>query len=390
MPTIAEHLGVNFNVVRLAADGETIPSIARLGFEIELEKHEGGFNNVRGWRTTDDGSLRGTRIEYIFDGGAAGEEAERRIQAMHEYLEREPAQPTFRCSTHLHMDMQSADFNEVEKVVLAYMVFEDSFFDQHDRYRRTSNFCIPFMNNDWFAQFFGRRILGSTNEHSKFANCSRWSKYSALNLNVLAQHGTIEFRGSEALMTKATMTALALRMLSLRKIAQQYLDKTHLEFIEIIREQGIGLFLRGAFPDDYVPDQGGLDAGMASALLAITTGELENNEEARQEEERRVHEAEVARQEEQRRRLQLREGMGVQVTIREGGLTAAHIAAPRQRTVRGILETVVALRRMNIDVTASSLMVVTRQVAATLELASRELEQVREIVQGIEARDLVI
>ena len=192
VPTIAEHLGVNFGGVRLAADGETIPSIARLGFEIELEKHLGGFSNVRGWSTTDDGSLRGTRIEYIFDGGAAGEEAERRIQAMHDYLEREPAQPTFRCSTHLHMDMQSADFNEVEKVVLAYMVFEDSFFDQHDRYRRTSNFCIPFMNNDWFAQFFGRRILGATQEYSKFANCSRWSKYSALNLNVLSQHGTIE------------------------------------------------------------------------------------------------------------------------------------------------------------------------------------------------------
>lgn len=389
MALIADYLGRNVGRLRVAAAGELIPSIARLGFELELEKHEGNFNDVDGWMMTDDGSLRGRRMEYIFDGPAWGAETERRIANMVAELERNPVQTTFRCSTHLHMDMQTADWNIYEKTVLGYMVFEDAFFDQVDDERRHSNFCIPFMNNDWFSSYFGRLVIGARDEHHKYHHISRWSKYSALNLNVTAVHGTIEFRGSHALTTKDELTGLALRMLSLRKIAEEYKDMTHLEFVEKVNDGGIAEFLPGSFPQDYVPDAGGIAQGFASAMLAVTAGELEGNDVVRRalEEQRLREQMEEARRLEERRQRQraIRDAVNLRITPNVDAYIAANIAQPHNNTIRGVIDTVRALRGMGVNTTVTALVNPSRSAAAAIELLSRNLEDAQEYARGVTA-----
>lgn len=394
MALIAEHLGRNVARIRAqqTPDGAVLPGLARLGFELELERHEGQWADVDGWDMTDDGSLRGNRIEYIFNGPAGGAVAEARIKAMAEYLAAEPVKPTFRCSTHVHMDMQLADWNVYEKTVLAYMVFEDSFFDQVEPERRHSNFCIPFMNNDWFASYFGRNVIGQRDEHHKFHFVQRWSKYSALNLNVTAVHGSIEFRGGHALTTEDEMMSQALRMLSVRQMAESYKDLTHLDFVNKIHEGGIAEFIPGSFRADYVPDEGGIMAGVASALLAITAGELEGNDVLRRQaelERERLREEQMRAQiAERERQQQIREATRVRVSLNPAAFQAVNVATPHSHTLRGVAEVVMALRGMGIVTTVTALLNVDRRAAAAIQLLAQNLEEARAHIPRLTAEIL--
>ena len=392
MALIAEFLGRNPRTIRVGEAGGVLPAIARLGFELELEKHQGDWAEVDGWVQTDDGSLRGRRVEYIFDGPAGGLLAEERINNMVRYLMDSPPAPTFRCSTHLHMDMSTADWNVYEKTVLAYMVFEDAFFDQVDRERRHSNFCIPFINNDWLSSYFGRNVLGQTSENHKYHFIQRWSKYSALNLNVTAVHGTIEFRGSHALTTSEEFLGVALRMLSLRKMAEAYKDMANVDYVNMLANNGIPEFIPGSFPAGYAPDPGGLDMGLASALLAISAGELESNMELRNaaEAERERQRIQQEREQEERRQRQqlVRQAAATRVQPNVEAYAAVHIATPHLNTVRGVVEQVRALRGVGINTTVTALVQPNRAVAAALEILSRNLDDSRQFIAGLTIEEL--
>lgn len=394
MALIADHLNIRVDRIREIADGATIPGLGALGFEIELEKHDGAFGNVDGWLREDDGSLRGIRTEYIFDGPAGGADAERRIQAMHDYLEANPVQPTFRCSTHLHMDMRLADWNEYEKTVLAYMVFEDAMFDQQDRYRRNSNFCVPFMNNDWFSNSFGRNVLGQRDESMKFHGICRWSKYSALNLNVTGVHGTIEFRGAEALTTKDKLTALALRMLSFKAMSRAHKDMTHLEYINFLAERGIQEFIPGSFPQEYVMDAGGLAQGLSSALMAVTAGDLEGNDEvreaARREQERVLRQQQEEQQRQRQRQQDVRSALAVRVSVSADAYTGYNLAPPTTNiNLRHVLSTVRALRGVGVPATVSRLVRPTAGTIAAINIIRNDIELARQFVGSLTADMLI-
>lgn len=355
MALIADHLNIRANRITEVPDGPNIPGIARLGFEVELEGGDGRWPHIPGWTTTDDGSLRGNRIEYIFDGPLGGADAEAALAAFELAMAAYGPQPTFRCSTHVHMDMRLCDWNEYEKTVLAYMVFEDSFFDQADRYRRNSNFCIPFMNNDWFSAQFGRKVLARAEPVHKFDGVMRWTKYSALNLNVTAAHGSIEFRGSEALLTVEKLQALALRMLSIRKLAVDNKAMSHLDFINMLLEANIHeVFIPGSFPPDYVMEHGAREQGFGSALNAVTQADLENNDEARQQARRQAEEQlrrerlEAERREAQRMRI--RGALYDNVRLNPAAFEAANLAVPGNGVgIANLINTVQALQAVNVQ-----------------------------------------
>lgn len=395
MATIADHLNIAANRVTGAREGAVLPGFAKLGFEVELERHDNNdWPEVDGWDRTHDGSLRGNSTEYIFSGPQGGARAEQSIAALHAAMEASPPQPTFRCSTHCHMDVRALDWNKYEKLVLAYMVFEDAFFDQQDRYRRNSNFCIPFLNNDWFSSHFGRNVLGQKDEQMKFQGISRWSKYSALNLNVTAVHGSVEFRGAEAMYTKEKLTALGLRMLSLRKIAVDHADMAHLDYINFLAQQGINaMFIPGSFPQEYVMDEGGLAAGLSSALNAITVGELEGNEEAREAARREAERVRRQQEEEQRRQrarqLEVRAALQVTVTRSRQGHDAVNIPlATGDTNLRQVLNTVIALRAVGVQANITNLVVPTPAALGAIRIIIDDIELARSYVQGL-TRDML-
>lgn len=269
MSVIGTQIGFRKNQIIAPEHHEELPAVASFGFEVELE----GLNNwpeVDGWDLKGDGSLR-EGMEYVFSGPASGQKAITRVESFVSAMEETPPAPTFRCSTHLHMDMRDVEWPVYERTVLTYMAFEDVFFDHCQPYRRDSNFCIPFFSNDWLAQTFGRRILAPEGDREKVLGLTSWPKYSALNLQVTHNFGSIEFRGAHALTTRQEMVGLMQRMLCLKAFAMAHAETPLEEFLKVLSEVNLrDVFFLGVSPD-YEMSPGGREMGIASATLAVAT-----------------------------------------------------------------------------------------------------------------------
>lgn len=274
MPVIAEHLGINPNRIEFTGN-DVLPAVGALGFEIELEGIHGGRwpQNIEGWARKDDGSLRNGK-EYIFDGPQSGDMALNSLRAMAARMAEVGVDPTFRCSTHVHLDVRDLNWDQYERTVLLYMVFEDMFFDHCQPYRRHSNFCVPFQSNDWLSQYFGQRVIGCDNFARKFTHLQMWPKYSGLNLQVTTSFGSIEFRGSHAIVDEDELIGLAQRMLYLKKFVVDDKSTDHYEFLAKVATKDVAEVFPVGLRDGYAMEDGAMAQGLSTAYHALAMGGL--------------------------------------------------------------------------------------------------------------------
>lgn len=270
MSLIAEHLGLGKDWVANYESHAELPGIAAFGLEVELENVEGGrWPNIEGWEKKDDGSLRDGK-EYVFDGPQSGASAVASVEAMAEALEGK-VDPTFRCSTHCHMDVRDLTWDQYIKVVCTYMVFEDVFFDHCQPYRRQSNFCIPFQKNDWLSQRFGRQVIGAPSDTHRFHHLNGWPKYSGLNLQVTTNFGSIEFRGSHAMVSRGDLLGLMQRMLSIKAyvINTSKADESVEAYLLRLMDEDLRAVFVFGIADNYQENPGAREQGLASAFHAV-------------------------------------------------------------------------------------------------------------------------
>lgn len=274
MPSLAEHLGYAVADLPVAQGCPELPP-GFIGIEIELEAgdNEGSWPAVDGWELKPDGSLR-DGMEYVFDGPQSGPTALASIRAVAEAMSDFNPDPTFRCSTHIHLDVRTLDWLQYQKLVLLYMIYEDVMFDHCQPYRRSSNFCIPFMANDWLSSRFGRGIIGSPSDALRFSHLTSWPKYSALNLQTSSSFGTIEFRGQHALYTEEDLVSMAQRMLHLKRFVLEDTSPNLPMFIEAASVGCDAVFLQGLKPG-YVMTEGALEVGIGSAWNAVIQASAE-------------------------------------------------------------------------------------------------------------------
>ena len=269
MPTLATHLGYNNGQLPVAQGCEELPA-GFIGIEVELEA--GNTDDVwpaaAGWELKPDGSLR-DGMEYVFDGPQSGATALASIRSLSSAMEAYEPDPTFRCSTHIHLDVRDLEWFQYQKLVLLYMVYEDVMFDHAQPYRRTSNFCIPFMSNDWLGTRFGRQVIGAESDRHRFSHLSQWPKYSALNLQTTTSFGTVEFRGQHALFHEDDLIALAQRMLHLKRFVLADTSATLEDFLVAAEAGPDAVFLQGLNPG-YAMTEGALDMGLSAAWGCIT------------------------------------------------------------------------------------------------------------------------
>lgn len=265
MPVIADHLGQRVH----PAEGNEVLPAGNIGIEIELEGNANGrWPTVEGWELKPDGSLR-DGMEYVFDGPQSGDNALGSINDLDQAMATFKPEPTFRCSTHIHVDVRDLTWEQYERLVLLYMIYEDVLFDHAQAYRRQSNFCIPFMANDWLAEKFGREVIGRADVNHKFMGAQHWPKYSALNLQTTSSFGTVEFRGMHAVFTRDELLALAQRMLHIKRFAKASQAANHFDFITEAREAGLrGVFIEG-LDDGYEMVEGALEQGVSSAMHSL-------------------------------------------------------------------------------------------------------------------------
>lgn len=254
MTTVAEHFGLS--APTLTAEHPSIALQCGIGVELEIE----GVQNleVRMWNCTEDGSLR-NGCELVCARPYNGQELFRAIHNLSEAVQASSAEGSWRCSTHVHMDMRDANSNILKKTILGWAFYEKLMFKCSGYHRYRSNFCPAFavvqaqvMNasaafNQEGGHFFSQLV-------------NSWDKYTSLNLLPLSQFGSIEFRISEPKWKRGQLINLVNRFLVLKKLAIDNEEMSDDEFVEMLNTVRFSPMIPH-LPLDYSPDDSDLNEG---------------------------------------------------------------------------------------------------------------------------------
>lgn len=231
MQTVAQQLGKQ--QLNTFEESPLLVSADALGIELELEgftettRHRAASVLGDRWIVERDGSLRNGGIEFITNGGLGGVELERAIVGLTAFLSETPHDVTFRCSTHMHINMLDFTIPQVVRFILVYTAIEPYLFRIAGNYRYSSNFCTPVAESIPFH----KNILSQMHESAaRFGNPLRYcNKYTALNISPLfydprsgRSMGTLEFRGGRAMTTNDELFKQCNILLSIKKYVREF------------------------------------------------------------------------------------------------------------------------------------------------------------------------
>lgn len=222
------------------------------GVEIELEGITARAPRFSYWTAKGDGSLRNRGMEFVCSSPWGGRDLYNAAIEIDGWLFTAQPEDTWRCSTHVHIDVRDMTVPQLKRMILAYAVYERILFKCSGFHRYKNNFCVALgfaqelvttLSNAWAlndSQFISR-LTGS------------WDKYSSINMLPINQFGSVEFRISEAKWRKGRLIRLVNRFLSLKEIAMQPFEGTESEFIQMLVNTPIGKIIRKGLPK-VLPD----------------------------------------------------------------------------------------------------------------------------------------
>ena len=125
-----------------------------LGIESEVE----GFNlpqQVTGFHTTHDGSLRGEALEYVFKKPESIERADKLVKMLCLKLNTKTSEAriTERCGIHVHVNVQNLDVKEMWNFVTLYYLYEEVLVRYCGKEREGSLFCLRAKDTYWIIDY---------------------------------------------------------------------------------------------------------------------------------------------------------------------------------------------------------------------------------------------
>lgn len=183
-----------------------------VGIEIETEnvstfRHESPY-----WSMVEDGSLRNSGREFITPPIRAWR-VERALSQLFTREINSTIEFSERTSVHVHMNIRTLTVEQLEALIITYLVFEKALFTFVGNNRYSNIFCVPIVETD-----IGENLLPLiTDKHPQVS----WQKYTALNLLPIMQKGTIEFRHMNGTNDIKHLITWINLILSLKKFALQ-------------------------------------------------------------------------------------------------------------------------------------------------------------------------
>ncbi len=244
----------------------------RVGIEVELENIRTSFPASRNWRVEGDGSLRNHGAEFVFRNPLGGRDLFHAIVELDSHLFENNPDASWRCSTHVHLDVRDMDANQLKNLFIAYIVYERVLFRCSGWHRLKNNFCP--------ALCFAQQMLEvlSLNWHKRddrFMNGIRnnWDKYSAMNVIPMGNYGSVEFRMSEAKWRKGHLIKHCNRLLSLKELAMGW-DGTQEELISHLVGAVPTTVIKKGLPKDIGDITEDLEIGAKLAFDVLNMAEL--------------------------------------------------------------------------------------------------------------------
>lgn len=270
--TLGRVLGINTGT-RTIEEHPAVIGTDRIGVEIELENLPSLSTRTRlvNWDVIIDDSLRNNGREFVTRGDGLGGnvlvEAANEVESL---LADYSPDPTWRCSTHMHLDVRNCTLEELKRLLIVYMYFEKFLFRESGWVRYKNNFCVPIGLAQSQVAILSDAFL--TNDMETFAEhiSNNWGKYTALNLRTCTSLGTFEFRMPQPTYQATDLLKVANRFLALKKIAVEFEGSLH-EFLEHITT----LSVQEAFPlsigrdSEFLEEDQSFGYNLVKDLLAL-------------------------------------------------------------------------------------------------------------------------
>ncbi|WPH64728.1 hypothetical protein [Vibrio phage vB_VpaP_SJSY21] len=207
----------------------------RVGLEIELENMDILFGRNGHWVVVEEDSLR-DGVEFVMHGdGKEGVEIIESLEQLMEILQTNVFSPTWRCSTHIHIDIRHMTLPQLKRFALGNVVLEDLMYEAAGPHRKQSNFCMPFSIAEELGMILGRYWHKETLREFINGVNSEWTKYAGMNFLPATTLGTLEFRNSEPKHTRGTLLRLINRNLAVQQYAINF-EGTDEEFVNSLKD----------------------------------------------------------------------------------------------------------------------------------------------------------
>ena len=181
------------------------------------------------WSATTDGSLRNGGVELITNGGLGGEQLFAAFERVASLLERINYDASWRCSTHMHINMRDFTVNQVARFMMVYAACEPVLFAHCGKFRYSSNFCVPVADSLPFHKKLISRLFD--NAVATRSAAQHTVKYTAMNFQPLFGDGrsrpalgTVEFRGGRPMTTVEEFVLQANLLLSIKQFVRESTD----------------------------------------------------------------------------------------------------------------------------------------------------------------------
>lgn len=277
MQNVGEQLGIgNLQDFRPHA---SLVSADALGVELELEGFtarslEEATRHLHPlWTTTQDGSLRNGGVEFITNGGLGGEQLYAAFERVASLLERINYDASWRCSTHMHINMRDFTVNQVVRFMLVYAACEPVLFAHCGKFRYSSNFCVPIADSLPFHKKLISRLYDNVVKSRTAAQHT--VKYTAMNFQPLFGDGrsrpalgTVEFRGGRPMTTTAEFVLQANLLLSIKQFVRESTD-SEADMLTRLNEGVMNTVYANGCAAELTPDQSELDEALVHAWMLL-------------------------------------------------------------------------------------------------------------------------
>lgn len=190
------------------------------GVEIEVEGAGLDIPENKVWRQEADGSLRAKPecCEYVFKEPLSYEDSITAVGWLNAQHKKNGAvlNWSFRCSTHVHLNVQEMELSALLRLVYLYYIFENLLVKWSGEEREGNRFCLRLKDSSeipFVVEHIFRNSLRGVNENQV--------RYSALNLGSLIKYGSVEFRSLSGTTDRERLSKWLNGIISLRDYAVQ-------------------------------------------------------------------------------------------------------------------------------------------------------------------------
>lgn len=268
---VAEVLGMSASYPTISGH-PLVVGTGLAGIEIELEGVPNPSRRLRHWEAKSDGSLRNDGIEYVCSSPWGGLDLYNAIVEVDTELHSKRPNETWRCSTHVHIDVRDLTIPQLKRMILAYIFYERILFRCSGFHRYKNNFCVAV----GFAQEMANILSSNWEKDGRdfvTSVASAWDKYTALNILPILTFGSLEFRISEAKWRKGKLVRLANRFLSLKEVAKSF-DGSDSDFIEHLIGRPAEDVIQKGLPKSFAVEAEDIEFGAKMAFDVISMASL--------------------------------------------------------------------------------------------------------------------